>query len=230
MGRFTVDQAEHFGGSGGAGFFTLKNDGDVARVRFMYRDVNDVEGFAVHEIEVDGKRRYVNCIRDYNDPVDKCPFCAAQKFQRAKLFIPIYDEDDGRVKVWERGKKFLSKITSLCARYPDLVSHVFEIERNGKPGSTQTTYEIYEVSQDETTLEDLPEVPDVIGGIVLDKSADELQYFLDNGVFPDANEVADQVVRRRSAREDVRASRGGEERRDVGRRTPAQNRRREDVF
>lgn len=201
MARFRADEAENYGGSGGAGYFSLKNDKDVAKVRFMYSSIDDVEGYAVHEVKVGDKKRYVNCLRDYKDPIDVCPMCAAKQFQQAKLFIPIYNVDEDKVQIWERGKKFFAKISSICARYPDLVSHEFEIERNGKSGSTSTTYEIYEQGQDNTTLEDLPELPEILGGVVLDKSEDELQYYLDYGVFPDDEE--DEPVRRRGeSRED----------------------------
>ena len=187
MGRFSYDDVDNYGSSGGSSFFSLKNDGDVARVRFMYNDMNDVEGYAVHEVEVDGKRRFVNCLREYNEPKSNCPLCANGNTQKVKLYIPIYDVDDKEVKIWERGKNFFSKISSLCARYANgntpLVSHVFEIERHGKKGDTGTTYEIYDVSCDETTLEDLPEVPDIIGGIVLDKIKDELEFYVNEGYF-----------------------------------------------
>lgn len=218
MGRFRHDEVDHYGGQGGAGYFSLKNDKDVARVRFMYNDIDDVEGYAVHQVEIDGKKRYVNCLRDYNEPLDKCPFCKAHQFQQAKLFIPLYNEDEGRVQVWERGKKFFQKISSICSRYSDLVSHTFEIERNGKSGSTQTTYEIYETGKDDTTLEDLPELPQIIGGLILDKSAEEMEYYLENGEFP--SEEHDEPVRRRETTEET------PRRRDVAeRRTPANNRR-----
>ena len=225
MGRFNAKDVDNYGGNGGGGYFSLKNDGDVARVRFMYESVDDVAGYAVHEVEIDGKKRYVNCIRDYNEPLDECPFCAARKFQTAKLFIPIYNIDEERVQTWERGKKFFSKMSSICARYPDVVSHVFEIERNGRPGDTSTTYEIYEVDRDDTKLEDLPELPNIMGGIVLDKTAEEMEYYLDNGVFP-ADE-SEQPVRRRGERTD-RPER--EERRETSRRTPASSRRGRDRF
>lgn len=218
MGRFMASEADNYGGNGGAGYFTLKNDGDVARVRFMYSGIDDVDGYAVHEVEIDGKKRYVNCIRNYNDPVDKCPFCKAKMYQRAKLFIPLYDVDDGRVKLWERGKKYFSKITSLCARYPDLVSHVFEIERNGKAGSTQTTYEIYEVDHDDTKLSDLPEPLDILGNVVLDKTAEEMEQFLSTGSFDDGG----AGVRRRSTSDDSEDRFGRRrETREAGRRTPS---------
>ena len=225
MGRFNAKDVDNYGGNGGGGYFSLKNDGDVARVRFMYESVEDVEGYAVHEVEIDGKKRYVNCIRDYNEPLDECPFCAARKFQTAKLFIPIYNIDEERVQTWERGKKFFSKMSSICARYPDVVSHVFEIERNGKPHETSTTYEIYEVDRDDTKLEDLPELPNIMGGIVLDKTAEEMEYYLDNGVFP-ADE-SEQPIRRRGERAE-RPER--EERRETLRRTPASSGRGRDRF
>lgn len=201
MGRFDVTEVDCYGGQGGSGFFSLKNDKDIARVRFMYEGINSVAGYAVHEVEVDGKKRYVNCLRNYNDPIDTCPFCAAHKPQVAKMFIPLYNVDTKRIQIWERGKKFFGRISGLCSRYPNLVAHTFEIERNGAAGSSQTTYEIYEVGADNTTLKDLPELPKIIGGVVLDKSAEELSHYLKHGQFDEAafmNEPAssEEVVRR----------------------------------
>ena len=91
MARFNAQEADNYGGQGGGGFFSLKNDKDVATVRFMYNAIEDVEGFAVHEIEVDGRKRYVNCLRDYNQPVDDCPLCAAKQRVIAKVFVYVYD-------------------------------------------------------------------------------------------------------------------------------------------
>lgn len=217
MARFNTETADKYGGQGGAGYFSLKNDKDVARVRFMYNGIDDVEGYAVHQVEIDGKKRYVNCLREYNEPKDKCPFCRESMFTTAKLFVPLYNVDEDKVQVWERGKKFVAKISSICARYPNVVSHVFEIERNGKKGEQTTTYEIYEVDKDNTTLEDLPEASDPLGTIVLDKSADDMDFFLDNGYFPpDGDEVP---VRRRSSRSEESS---GEIR--STRRTPANRR------
>lgn len=214
MARFTTETADKYGGQGGAGYFSLKNDKEVAKVRFMYNSIEDVQGYSVHQIEIDDKKRYVNCLREYNDPKDVCPFCKANKYTTAKLFIPIYNVDQDRTQVWERGKKFISKISSICARYPDVVSHIFEIERNGAKGDTSTTYEIYEIGKDDTTLEDLPEPASILGTLVLDKSADDMEFYLENGYFPpDGNEAP---VRRREEVDDDRRG---------TRRTPATNRR-----
>lgn len=218
MARFGVADADKYGGQGGGGYFSLKNDKDVARVRFMYDSIDDVEGFAVHEVEIDGKKRYVNCLRDYGQPMDACPFCKAGRFQQVKYFLQLYNVDEDRVQTWERGKKFGAKISSLCARYPHLVSHQFEIERNGKAGSMETTYEIYSVGdKDETTLDDLPEASPILGTLVLDKNVDDMNYYLDNGEFP--GDGGDAPVTRRGG------DRDSESRSD--RRTPSNSGRRE---
>ena len=224
MGRFGANEVDNYGGSGGSSFFTLKDDGDVARVRFMYNSMEDVTGFAVHEVEVDGKKRYVNCLRSYNEPKSKCPFCNANEFQRAKLYIPVYDIDEDEVKIWERGKNFFAKMSSICARYSNantpLVAHTFDIERRGKKGDTSTTYEIYETGCDNTNLEDLPEIPEILGTIILDKSADDMEYYLDNECFPNNDGAPRRSESARTERAD-RPERGRSEEQPTGRRTPS---------
>ena len=211
MAKFSVEQGENFGGQGGGGFFSIKNDKEVAHVRFLYNSIDDVSGYSVHEIELNGKKRYVNCLREYGDPVDTCPFCKAGKFNQVKYFVPIYNMDTDSLQTWERGKKFGAKLTSMCSRYPNTVSHTFEIERNGKAGDTQTTYEIYETGETEgVTLEDF-EVPNPLGTIILDKSAEEMEAFLNTGDFDGGSAPA-----RRENTSNYQSSNGG-----YTRRTPA---------
>ena len=197
--RFRVEDADKYG-TQSTGFFSLSNDKDTARVRIMYNDMNDVGLYAVHEIVEGDRRRYVNCLREYNSPMSDCPMCAKGFMQKTKFYIPLYvaGENGGEVKFWERGKKFIAKIASLCSRYPNLVSHIFEIERNGKKGDQTTTYEIYELSRDETRLEDLPEVPDVLGTIILDKTKEEMEDYIRTGSMSEQNapQEVPQVIRR----------------------------------
>lgn len=227
MAKFNANEADNYGGQGNGSFFGLKNDKDTAVVRFMYNDMEDVEGFSVHEVEIDGKKRYVNCLREYNEPVDSCPLCAAKYKVIAKLFVSLYDVDADEVKVWDRGKTFLSKLSSLCARYNPLVATPFEIERNGKKGDTNTTYETYAMETDDMTLDDMPEAPQILGAIVLDKSFEDMEYFLDYGDFPqDENAEQQQAPAGRNPAKDNR--RGGSRQAPAAnnagsRRTPAAN-------
>lgn len=188
MARFGINDADNYGNNGGSSFFSLKNDKDTASVRFMYNGLEDVEGYAVHKIEIEGKTRYVNCIREYNEPRSKCPLCNSGNMQVVKLYVPLYDVNAGEIKLWERGKKFFDKLSSICSRYVNgntpLVAHTFDIERHGKAGDTQTTYEIYETGCDDTRLEDLPEVPDVLGRCILSKTAEDMEFYNEEGYFP----------------------------------------------
>lgn len=216
MGRFNFQDADNYGNSGNGGsFFQLKDDKDVACVRFLYNTAEDIEGYAIHQVNIDGNDRYVNCLRAYNEPVDECPFCKANMKVLAKLFVPLYNEDTGTVQVWERGKKFFSQISGICSRYGrnPIVSQTFEIERNGKKGDQGTVYNIYRTDEpaDDKTLEDF-EMPKVLGSKVLDKSYEDMEYYLDNGDFPASGGFNRQ--RSRAEEEPIR-------RRDTGRRTPA---------
>ena len=209
MARFYENDADNYGVSNRSSFFQLKHDKDTARVRFMYNSMEDVYGMAVHQVEVNGKQRYVNCIREYTDPKDVCPFCAAGKTQIAKVFVPLYDVDEQSVKVWERGKKYLGSLSSICSRYASadrpLCSTVFEIERRGAPKDPGTTYQEYNIKTDETTLADLPELPEILGGIVLDKNASDMSYYLEHGRFPEAGQQSaeeDYPRRRTPSRRD----------------------------
>lgn len=199
MAKFGINEADNYGGLQGGGFFSLKNDKDTAVVRFLYNTIEDVIGHAVHELEIDGKKRYVNCIRTYNQPIDDCPLCAAGYKVFAKLFIMVYDEDSQEIKIWDRGKTFFSKMSSLCSRYNPLVSTKFEIERNGERGDTKTTYETFALETDETTLADLPEVPELLGSLILDKTFEELEFFLDYGYFESDDEQIKEVPTRNPA-------------------------------
>ena len=222
MAQFNVSAADNYGGQGGGGFFSLKNDKDVAKVRFLYGGIEDVQGYSVHEVELNGKKRYVNCLRDYGDPVDACPFCREGRFNQVKYFVPIYNMDTDTLQTWERGKKFGAKLTSMCSRYPNTVAHTFEIERQGRAGDTQTTYEIYETGETENVSMDDFEVPNPLGTIILDKTADEMETYLQTGDF----EQGGAPVRRDNAANSHGNSQGG----GFTRRTPASGNGRREAF
>lgn len=225
MGAFNMNDAEHYGGQGGHGFFKLAKNKETAQVRILYNTVDDVQGYAVHRVDLPDAKygRDVNCLRSYKDPVDICPFCKAGIPQQAKLYIPIYNLDKGEFQFWSRGKKFFQKISSILSRYPNLVSYVSEIERNGDEGDTQTTYEIYPLGEpDDTKLEDF-DIPDPLGTVLMDKTAEDMEYYLQEKDFP-PDEDDDYEEERPRRREPVRGRDTGRDR-EPARRTPARSRR-----
>lgn len=231
MARFRADEVDNYGGQGGGGFFSIANDKEVKQVRFMYETTDDIEGMSVHRVKINDKDRYVNCLREYNQPVDDCPFCREHMNTQARLFIPVYNIEEDVTQIWDRGKTMFQTLTSQCKRYSNekthIVNNIFEVERNGKPKDKQTTYQLYQIDKDDTELSDLPEAPKILGGFVLDKTADDMEYYLENGEFPptEDDEKDEPPVRRRDAREERPSSR-----RDSGRRTPARSGRKDEDF
>ncbi len=227
--RFSYEDADSYGSSGSGGsFFRLEGDGDKAYVQLLGRDMNDFPGYSVHEVYVGEKKRYVNCLREAGDPVDVCPLCAKREKVLVKLFIPIFNIDDNEVQVWERGKKFFRDLSGYCSHIKDVSEVVTEIERRGKPKDTSTTYGLYEIRDEkpERSLDDFgDEIPEIMGRYVLDKTADEIEYFQKHGDFPSDDDGGDdEPVTRRESR--GRESR--EESRGQSRRTPSRGRSRSD--
>ena len=207
MGRISLDEIDNYGVSNSGAYFQLKDDGDRANVRFLYEGPETIQPYVVHEVETGEydekgkpKTRYVNCLRNYNDPIDVCPLCAKGYKQVPKLFLKLYNEDVNECQIWERGKTFASRMSNLAAHFNPLVNEIVEISRLGKKGDTQTRYEFLPIENSPVNIEDY-ECAEPLGTIILDKTAEELEEYLNVGSFTsDSVDVAQQrsneVVRR----------------------------------
>ena len=191
MASFSYNDRDNYGQSNRGSFFQLKNDKESAKVRFLYRTMDDVQGYSVHRVAVGDKERYVNCLRSYNEPLDKCPFCNAGLKITPKLFVPLYNEDAKEVQLWERGKTFFDKLSGIAMRYNPMCNTIFEIIRNGKPKDMSTTYDIWPTNDTSDFNMDEITVESPLGSIILDKSADDMRIYLEQNSFPDtASDVA----------------------------------------
>lgn len=211
-----ADAEKMSSGAGGRNYFQLKNDKDEAKVRIMLNKLEDMEDgfmYAVHEVKLGDNRSYVACLREYGDPIDTCPFCADGKKAVPRLYIPLYNIDEDKVQVWERTKGFMSKLTGFCSRYskPTIVAHQIAIQRNGVKGDMKTTYELYDEDKDDTTLDDLPEIPEILGNYLLDKSAEDMEVYLETGEFPPEDEAEEPPRRRSSSKTSERRGRKSED-------------------
>lgn len=205
MARVSYEDSEKYFSGSGSDWFQLKNDGDVARVQFMLNSIDDIPIFSTHKVKVGDKERYVDCIRNPQDPIDACPFCAAGLPAKAVRFIVMFQHDDNKVKIWERGRQFISKLQGLINRYNPLEEKVFEVERHGKAGDTNTKYEIYPLDGVEPVNLDEVEMPELEGSLILQKSFEDMEYYLDNGSFPD-DVQSEAPVRRRGVDAPARGS------------------------
>lgn len=203
MGRINPNEVDRYSNNSESEFFKLANDGDVARVQFLYNSYDEQDIFSAHKVVVgtsdNGKpiERWVDCKRNYDDPIDDCPFCKAGLPVKPVMIVSMYDHDSQKVLIWERGKMFMNKMQTLFNRYPKLSDLVVEIERHGKPGDKKTTYEIFPMPDVEPVDVSDIKKPNFIGGLILDKSPEEMQEYLDTGRFPE-NETEEESRPRRS--------------------------------
>lgn len=204
MGRISYEDVDHYGGSDSE-FLKLENDGDMVTAQLLVSDMEDLDIFACHNAVVgkfdngNDKTRFVNCLRNYDDPLDVCPMCKAGLKTQVVLMLAMVDQADGKVKIWNRGKTFIPKIKNFINRWGDMREKPVDIIRNGKKGDKKTTYDI-QLSPEEPIDVSQYEKPEFLGGYIWDKSADEMQEYLDTGSFPDTdnndNEDNTQVRRR----------------------------------
>jgi hypothetical protein len=183
-------------------FFTLRNDNDEAIVRFMCDSVEDFEILTVHDIQIGGKYRKINCIRDFRDPVENCPLCASGAKINQRFFIKMIQyekttDPTGNVivtpkaAVWERSTSYAKTLKSYLDNYGPLSDIICKVIRHGKAGDMQTTYEIVpnlnkNIYRDEVYVKDV----NIFGGfnafgtIVMDRTYDEIMQFQLTGQFP----------------------------------------------
>lgn len=184
MGKITTEQAMKISSNGSSGYFSLKNDGDKAKVKFMYNNENDIETFAVHDVQINGFNRHVDCLKDA-DGNGVCPFCEKGIKRTARTFFKLYNADKKAVEVWDLGIKRAPGVQSIIrGRSEKIVNDQYIITRKGAAGSTDTMYLIDWVGKDDFTLEDLPQAPELYGRYVLKKSAEEMEYFITHNEFP----------------------------------------------
>jgi hypothetical protein len=180
----------------GVDFFTLKDDNDTARVRFLHTDDNDLDIHLVHQVEIEGKEKWVECLEE------DCPFCTEFGAPTVKTFLYLYDLSDEKVKMWERGSSIVDFILGYIDKYGFLNNRNYEIVRHGKKGDNKTTYQLFPEDKEvnaagipvirklkdpkadpkdpkaEWIEEELPKKPETIGRFVLSMDKDEMEAYI----------------------------------------------------
>lgn len=203
---FEDAQANSNNNNTGIGFFALADDGDEAIVRILHDSTDSFDIVTVHEIQTGDKRRKIDCLRSFREPLDKCPFCNSGMKTSQRFFIHILeyqkDSETGNIvvlpRIWERSTQYATTIKNLMDEYGPLSDCVFKIRRNGAKGDLHTTYSIMfgnpNVYKEEFYPKDASAFEDysVVGNIISAKTEEEMKYYLTNGSFADVTETSSQ--------------------------------------
>lgn len=201
--------SNYSGGSKVTFFNSLKDDGDSTIIRFVYGSVEEFEFATVHKINEGGRFKQVSCLRSNgSEPIDNCPLCACKKTVngQSKFAYPLgskfyakfieYVPDSngnltGQAKIWERPLAFAKSLASYASEYGDLRNMLFKIIRHGAKGDIHTTYEVMlanpTIYNDGTCSKDslsLFDGVDIKKFAYVNKTKEELQYFVEHGSFP----------------------------------------------
>lgn len=179
------------------GFFSLKGDGDEAIVRILCDQVSDLDILTVHPVTVGQSsfpNRNVNCLRTPHDPLEMCPFCNSGEKVKQRVFIKILQYDENRephAVVWDRpAGTYVPKLKSYIDNYGPLSNIMCKIIRHGSgldttydiiPNINPQVYSLENYKKDVSAFEEFQ----VLGRMVLDKTADEMIEFMRTGNFPE---------------------------------------------
>lgn len=178
-------------------YFSLKDDGDEAVVRFTYDSTDQFHLVTVHTVEEDGKFRRVSCLRTAREPLDKCPLCAAGEKVYDKFYVKLIQYETNSIgqvvakaKVWERPASFSRVLENYLVEYGPLSDIVFKIKRRGVRGDMKTTYDIIYanpvVYKPEIYVKDFSDFEgyDLDRFFYTKRTVEEMNEYLKTGLFP----------------------------------------------
>lgn len=189
-------------------WFLLKNDGDTALVRFNCATIDDLYFATTHSLTAGGRFMKVNCLRSFNGTNDECPFCRAAAAGNTsigktakKVYIEMLVSYKDKITntysapvpvLWERPAGFAGELKSKMANYGNLRESLFTITRAGAAGSRDTRYSIDYAIPTVFRPDMIPNDFSAFDNFDISKkgyytkTADEMQIYLDTGIFPES--------------------------------------------
>jgi hypothetical protein len=161
-------------------YFVLEDDGDKATVVFLHASEDDIDWGKVYEVKlpIEGENKSIK--KYVLSKGDDDPLAEMYKTKIRALFQLVTVEKDGKysdVKVWDRGPKHITQLLTYMEAVGPLNTYPITIVRNGKKGSTQTTYQMITGRENiDPEAGDLPKPEDLVksGRYILDLSTEDM--------------------------------------------------------
>lgn len=158
-------------------FFFLSDNGKTGNVRFMIDKLSDIESYSVHSVMVNGKKRYVDCLKNPNGTGD-CPLCKSGNKAATRVFFNVYNVDEDAAQIWERSVKQAFELeNSIKNTNSESISNdTYKVTRVGYKGDNATKYLLEKINSDDIGLNSLPQKPEIYGKFIKVKTAEEIQF------------------------------------------------------
>lgn len=135
----------------GGKYFSLKN-GEEARVRFLYDNLNEIYQLWVHEFTTPPYPQYATiiCPSQGDGRSENCKWCASGAPRSNKVIVGLYNLETNEVQYWKRAAGYVQQnivplLEEVSKLNQPIASQVYKIKRNGD--SLQTTYAIIPIGQ-----------------------------------------------------------------------------------
>lgn len=146
MAVISMNQAEKLS-SGGGNYFKL-NDGESVTVRLLWDSADNIPIHAVHEYSNNETYSFatIDCARAEGQPADMCKWCVKLGDPVARVFIPFYNEDHGKIEYWKRSYSYVTNtfipfIKELEQAGMSLAGQPIKVKRTGSTQKdTQYTF------------------------------------------------------------------------------------------
>lgn len=141
--KMTWEQSEHLA-QGGNSFFKLQ-DGQTARVRFLYNLITEIEPLCVHSVNEGNNYAIIDCSRGPGEPLENCKWCASGNNPVGRVVLPLYNMDSNQIEYWVRSTSWVKGTLLPCLeeipQNQPISGQTFKIKRTGKT-MQDTTYNV----------------------------------------------------------------------------------------
>jgi len=149
-------------------------DGE-AKVFRILSDVEDIIGVYEHTEEIGGKWKTLTCLDRNYGKKGECPLCLAGKNPSFRVYLPVLDRVDDKVKIFKCSKDVTNQILGLAQEYGDLTARDYKVVRNGSRLNTSYQFFPKDPSKEDLNKYTLPDIQERIAPLSKEAIAKMLQ-------------------------------------------------------
>lgn len=150
--QMSWEESRKLSEGGNNSFFKLE-DGQSARVRFIYNNYGEIIPLGVHSIQVGNQYPLIDCCREIGQPKEVCKWCNSNHAVVTRVVLPLYNLETNNIEYWTRSGKWVDdNLFPLFEEIPSnqtIAGQTYKIKRKGTGRDTNYTVMIEPSSQND---------------------------------------------------------------------------------